>query len=421
MSNSMILHTPRKWVVSRNQLITILLFIIYPLGALPLILIEIYHQKAYAFTLFALWLGLFAVLYAPVTDYYRHIQIYYSYKTISWHEFIQIPKMDIVLPYLSFVAAKLHIHFEYIRFLFTYTAIQICFWIFNDIAKTNSSLRNNKLYYFLSFITLCFCCNYFTLIIGLRSVMANALILLSAYLLFMKSDGQKSKKGYLFGILGAIVHFGLTPYVIGLFLLRLFPIHFSKTKTFLLFIAGCILSSWALNYFLSLLGNDFLVTRLDAYVNGAWGTDVRSRQNLNGIIFSYLSRLMLFPLLIYVIGEHWRGQYVNTIALGIIILGLVMNFPTIQGRYVNLMILIIYIFLLYSYRPTRLIRFSLKLTFLCGLLFFTATIYSQRKSFPVSREYMWLYAPSFVIINNTFDQNWINQHIDHEGMPKENI
>lgn len=418
MPNSVFLHTSKRRIISRNQLITILFFIVYPLGALPLILIEIYNKKPYAFTLFAMWLGLFAVLYAPVTDYYRNLQIYQTYKSLTWHEFIQISKMDIVLPYLSFIAAKLNIHFEYIRFIFTFTAMQTCFWIFNDIVKTNPTLQNNKYYYLLSFVTLCFCCNYFSLIIGLRSGLARAIILLSTYFLFLKNDGWK---GYLYGILGALVHFGFAPYVIAIFLLRIFPVRFSKIKTLFLFIICCFISSLALNYLISILGNDFIATRLDAYVNGAWGADVRSRQNLNGIIFSYLGRLMIFPLLIYIIGERWRGRYINAIALGIILLGLVMNFPTIQGRYVNLMILIIYIFLLYSYRPIRLIRFSLMLTFLCGLLFFTTTIYSQRKSFPVSREYMWLYAPSFVIINNSFDQNWINQHIDHEGMPKENI
>ena len=57
-----------------NKIITIVLFVIYPLLALPFIFIEIYNRRRYALSLLAIYLGYFAMLYAPTGDLYRYFQ-----------------------------------------------------------------------------------------------------------------------------------------------------------------------------------------------------------------------------------------------------------------------------------------------------------------------------------------------------------
>mgnify|MGYP007051814001 CR=1 FL=1 len=40
-----------------------IVFILYPLGSLPLVLVEIYNKRKYAFVLLAIFMGLWSIFY----------------------------------------------------------------------------------------------------------------------------------------------------------------------------------------------------------------------------------------------------------------------------------------------------------------------------------------------------------------------
>ena len=66
---------------SNQSILLFSVFIIYPLGAIPLILIEIYNKKYYAFNYLAVFMGLLAFLWTPSGDLSR-IQVDFDYINI---------------------------------------------------------------------------------------------------------------------------------------------------------------------------------------------------------------------------------------------------------------------------------------------------------------------------------------------------
>ena len=56
---------------SNSSILVFFVFIIYPLGAFPLILIEVYNKKYYAFNYLAVFMGLLAFLWIPSGDLSR--------------------------------------------------------------------------------------------------------------------------------------------------------------------------------------------------------------------------------------------------------------------------------------------------------------------------------------------------------------
>ena len=69
--------------ISKVHFILLAVFVIYPLAALPIILIEIYNRNYYALNYLAIFMGLLAYLWIPSGDLYTYQLDFEFLKTLS--------------------------------------------------------------------------------------------------------------------------------------------------------------------------------------------------------------------------------------------------------------------------------------------------------------------------------------------------
>lgn len=399
-----------------NRALLALLLILYPLGALPFILYEVYRGRKYAFLLLSLWMGLFTVLFPPVSDSYRHYLDYLACRTQTWNNVLQDSGMDMGLACLNMMCAKTGISFEMERFLITVASLQMIFRIFNDICRTNRVLDDSR--YRLAFLLLlCLNYRYFTLIIGLRWLFAATIFTTGAYLLFAKDR----KLGLLFAAAAIFMHFAITGFAVGAALLYLTRFRLSKTLTTALFLAGWAVSALVFDRLLALfVGEQEVSHHLNAYINGNYGQDVFDGfMNQNAFIYIYLTYLPLIPLSAYAFAVPWRNRHTlaGIAALGMLMLGVTVKFPIIQERFVNVETMLLLFLCMQTFSPDRFRRLCLKTALGLSALSFAATIYAHRRFLAASRLHQFIYKPAPLILANTYDEKWLQQNLDSEGLP----
>ena len=115
----------------------ILLFFIFPLLSLPLILNKIYLGKRYAFTLLALYIGCFGLLYPPAGDLYRYRNDYFLYENLDFSTFISFAslRMDYFLALLLYTLSNFNIENDISRFIYAWIGSELIFSIFYNQTK----------------------------------------------------------------------------------------------------------------------------------------------------------------------------------------------------------------------------------------------------------------------------------------------
>lgn len=119
-----------------NKILVISVFIIYPLGSVPLILVDIYNKRKYAFILLAIFMGLWAMLYYPFGDQYRYFNNFERYFYLDFNEaflFNIASEFSLytinLIDYFLFEYSKAGLHFEGFRFLLVFIAYLLTFHV----------------------------------------------------------------------------------------------------------------------------------------------------------------------------------------------------------------------------------------------------------------------------------------------------
>lgn len=399
-------------VYRRNLIITFFLFVIYPLGTLPLLIYEIWRGERYALTLLAVFMGLCAVLFAPVTDLYRHTMDYYYYKSGEPDSFLQVLDKDVILRFLSFTFAKLGIHFEIVRFIFVFLSYQIFFFIYQDIVDNNEFLKNNRWYGFVFFLIMFITPNFFGTTLGLRSDLARAFVMLAFYLFYKK----QYLLHFIFLMFACATHYSIWPIAFAFLLIEAGVVRLNKKITFFVFPFCIVFSAVALNLALNLLPSE-LANSLNTYINGDWGSEVNKSATLNGLIFSYLLKLPLIPLGIFVIFYEHSTKIYQLVLFFVLLLGLLFSFPVILWRMQLIFIGLVTILFFKDYSYSKSNNIILFFLIFCSIIPCFASFYANRDFISVSREKQLLYSPLPLILQNTYSEEWIDVNIDSEGFP----
>ncbi|MCM1030188.1 MAG: EpsG family protein [Oscillibacter sp.] len=395
-----------------NAILLFLLFIFFPGMAFPMILIKVFENKRYAYIILAAWLSLFAVLYPPVTDYYRHISDYFSYSDYSFSQFLSLGKLDITLPFLSYFAAKNGIHFEIIRFIFTFISLSCYFYIFyNESIK--SIVLNDKKYRFFSFLILFFLSNYFSIIIGLRFQLGQALFVLGVYQYLISN---KKIAGIIILIFSALTHFLFIPLLVLTLLLNILKRFKIPRKLIVLgFLLMPLLTNIIVKYSLEVAGVGELGNRIEGYTTGSWGILLMDTLSFKGKVFMIIGVAPFIPLLIYFWKKVFNSSYSNLISILLISLGLFLNFIIIEERLISVLKMLLFVFFICNLCKQKLDFRILRSTFVVSSILFFSVIYSQRIYFTGNRLYKFAYCPSWIILSNQYTEKWINNNIDAEG------
>lgn len=396
-------------------LISIFLLIVYPLLSIPLIIYGIYKNYRLSYSLLAIILGFFGILYAPITDYYRHLIDYYEYKTTTWTTISNESIGDNFLPIISYIFSKYNLSFELIRFLITYTYYELLFQLFYKSIASNPLYNSNNLRFEFFFI-LFLLSGLFNVIIGLRWNLGVVLFLYATFLLFQ----ENKKKGYILLIFSIFVHFAIIPFVLILLILKFKDIKIKKGFALILFFTLILISQLAVLFIFSLIGDGNLASHLDHYINGGWGSDVyKINLNTNALINSYINKFCSLPLILYILIKKWeKSKLLNLIICGYFVGGLTISFPIIQARYLGITFYLLLFYFIIHFNKTNFNKFILKFLLFTSCLSFCTELYVQRKYIMYGREEKFLYCPSFIIINNNYELNWLEKHFNSEGFPK---
>lgn len=399
-----------------NPLLLCILFVIYPLGALPFILEKISWKRRYAYTLFSLFMGICAVLYAPSGDLYRHTKVYFLCQDWGWKEFagMILLKMDIFLLYLTYVCAKLGIHFEIVRFLFVFVSYECAFWIFRDVVKQNKVLQENRYYYILGFLLFFMSVIFFTITQGLRYGLGVYIMGVGLYKLFQK----RRKGGWIWVCMAGLIHFSFWALLIPVVLFRLRVVRLNKWVVLIITLVLILFSNEFLQVLISLLPlSEFIKQHLLQYVTGYWAEDFYQDHSFLFRISRILSYWAIYPLLFFFLVSYRKTDslYRNFLLFMILVLGISAPFGDIFPRFSYLLILLFLADLFLRFRPVLSKIRILNVIFCFVMLSFLANIYSSKRQLGISREYKLLYSSFPVLLWNTYSEDWINKNISEDG------
>lgn len=398
--------------VTRNELLVILIFIIYPLASLPLILVEIYNRKKYAYTLLSLFMGLCAILFPPFADLYRHQLDYYHFATGDLNILFSNQKnFDFILYFISKIFALTGIHFELIRFLFAFLSYQIIFWVFRDIVKNNVFLQQSQKYFFIAFICAFLAVPFIWIVTGLRYMMATMFVALGVYLLFFKNK----KIGWLWIVIACCTHFGVLMIVLFMIIFKLFPfIKFGKKWTIITTIVLFLFSSSLMLMFYDLLTFDEDLKRV-GYVYIKNTEEFNDARSLFGLIATIMERASLPLLIVLLFTEKKRYVYTSLYFAIVILIGLTQPFIVIFNRLTLTAVILMMISAISTFELSRYKMFMFKLLFAAMIITTIAYTYGYRDPLMKGKLYQILYKPAPIILIYEYDKRWIDSEIQPNG------
>lgn len=399
-----------------NPLLLCIFFVIYPLGALPFILEKISWKHRYAYTLFSLFMGLCAILYAPSGDLYRHTKVYFLAQNWGWNEFIEISllKMDFFLIYITYFCAKIGIQFEIVRFLFVFVSYECAFWIFRDVVKQNKILQENRYYYVLGFLLFFMSVIFFNITQGLRYGLGVYIIGVGLYKLFQKHE----RSGWIWIFVACLIHFSFWGLLIPLVLFRLKLVRLNKWVVMIITLLLILFSNELFQALISLLPlSDFIKQHLLHYITGYWAKDFYQDHSFFFRISRILSYWTIYPLSFFFLMSYRKTDnlYRNFLLFMILVLGISVPFGDIFPRFSYLLILLFLADMLLRFYPVLSKIRMLNLIFCFVLFSFLANIYSSKRQLEISCEYKLLYSSFPVLLLNTYSENWINRNISEDG------
>lgn len=203
----------RESVISYNSqkstFIVCLVFFVCPFLALPLVLVEIYNEKRYAFYLLAIFTGLLSMYYFPQGDQYRYWLDLHNFKYETWNEAFDFSQILIyrnlnLINIFIFICSRCDfITLEIIRFILVSGCAGLMFSMYLEISAKYKNLGYNRNKRFCMFIALALSIPYYGISYGFRTGVGSCFITYAVYCLF----NHKQKTGILFMILAGLTHY----------------------------------------------------------------------------------------------------------------------------------------------------------------------------------------------------------------------
>lgn len=393
-----------------NKIITIVLFVIYPLLALPFIFIEIYNRRRYALSLLAIYLGYFAMLYAPTGDLYRYFQDFTFYQNLSFAEFklSMSNKMDFMQPFLFWGMAKLGFTCDATRFLYVYISSELLFSIYYDITEKS---KNSQIVNLLLLLLLLLFVKYerFTVRFG----MSTMFFTFGWYkILFC------NKKWYWLLILLSILnHFSFILPVMAFVGARIINFQPKRWVFICLFIGSFILSGDYLSGIISLLPFDEnIINHLLAYTDGYWAGEFLDDHSARFSLGRNLLKLPYFIFTFLLIKDYEVNKITGTIVASMLLLFVFAAFITIQSRLQQVYVFQALIYLLSKGDSYLKCKKHIIYAFSLGFIYLFLCTWTMRRELSLSQEKKLLY-PTYSIWTSPFTEEWVDYKVFTDGAP----
>ena len=363
--------------------------------------------------------SLFGAFMPPTSDAYRYRQTYLATSSFSLdfsHLYTTTDNKDFLYPLLSFIFNGTGATFELFKLAILTCCYSLYVWMFIDIVKHSPILQKRWDLQAIAIACTFFSIRLFTLVAGIRFGFASTIIIIGIYLI----SSQRYKAGVCIVILSMAMHFSMLliiPFILVGYTLKKQPLN-GKAILFVLLVL-ILFSNSAIGSILSVLfpSNDLVQGKTSAYIDGQWGTEAMANSmSLGGLIFTLVRIIPVIPLGIFAINTQATSFLRITGLLLVGLLCICFSSFTLLLRYSNVTIAILFIWLLTTATPTKRYKNRLRIALYSFLIMFGCYAYTQRHVFKTtSLQYVAIMCPSFLIIDNTYSDSWINQHIGWDG------
>lgn len=275
---------------SRNELLYIAsasaAFLMSPLLALPYIFYGIYRRYNGALLLLSLFFGIWAYLWPPLHDLYRHYHYYCQLvgKPLSWITFERF-QMNGAVGYVYCLLANIGVPFEYARLIMTTIAMMLLASIWKYKIEETGINYSNGAYVERFFVFLLFFDLYYT-VGGVKYGFALAIYLYSVHCWL---DLEEKKRAFWLFLLSGCFHTSMFLFGTAAFILAKTKID-RITSIFLIF-----LTVIAFNIFFTLYGDALLGSRMDWYLSENSGVAKYSHMTNAGSIIFWGSKMCALP------------------------------------------------------------------------------------------------------------------------------
>lgn len=406
-----------------NQLIIFLLFIVYPLGALPFIIKEIYNGRRYAFSLFAVFIGYIGLLYLPSGDFYRYVLDYNSYKSLSFEQFLLAVegKMDYLLSFILWGLGQLQINSDISRFIYAYVGSELLFSMFYDQVKPLYSSSKNNLAFFLFIIVI-----LYTSFIGFifRYGLSVIFLVYGYYQIIFKHNYWN---GFAALIICVLNHFSFILYVVLILLVMLLCFNGHRLLTIGCFLITVFVSADMFSRIIDLLPLEVaIVEHLMVYIDGSAAGEFLQDHSALFRIKLLLDSIAPYSLCVVFLVWFTKSKWSGVINIAVAMVAAVSFSVTLKTRFewVLTYLLMIYVLNYITCNWHRVIHYrkTILVLMLCsGCIYTASSLWGQRRQLSLSMEYKLLYSSSPAILCSTYTTDWLNLNIDSDGAPRVNF
>ncbi len=380
-----------------------------PVLAMPMVINGCYRQKKNMYVLFALFMGLCAMLlYPPTADLYRHWEAFQDLLLFDWNDFLfylaMNVKIDFLLHLLEFIFIQYDISFGFVRYLLVSVATLLFLSIYDSFCK-KEMLDDKNRFLFLWFVI--FIIPYSSIAIGLRGAFASTLF--SFYVCKRYILNQKSILDIGILLFAIYFHFG-TMMVIPLIVLTELRLYIQRKKTFYLIFGILLFLSQSFGLLLSVLPLGDLGAYLSSYTEGKYA----STEYLAGYnIFFWIPVIAHYVVHILFVVIFCRNVPITKETSSVynlfLLFALTSSFFVINGRVMGYF---------YFYGIFFLVKYvgiqKLKLLFKIYIFLTLFSFIIEWRKHTITR-WGYLFAPYPIALTMDYDDNWVMENVNDNG------
>ncbi len=359
------------------------IFLLTPLFSIPFILKDIYEKKRIGLIMLTVFFGVCAYLYLPdvMQDGGRRYKLYEDFQHLTVNDFFNsylANRTDYIFYTLIYLFAALKIKFQILLFLFACFNIGIPLFIFS---KVINKFKLTKKEYFLAVLLIITSIGLPYVFSGVRQLIAFNFILLSVYQYFFR---KKIFLSLLFTIFGVITHFSVFVFVPLIYFVSRFNIKILVTVIVLLFLVGIIFpDSFIQDLFLSIDTDSSIYNeKIESYSSTSI---LKKDTTLATAIAKILKEFWFYIALFYMLLSQRKHTVIfKVFVLNLLPIALLITFPGIAGRYIDILKMIFALVVIDDYIAKRS---NWMIIFL--LLFSFATFYDVFRL--LTESFKWIY------------------------------
>jgi hypothetical protein len=327
-------------------------FILAPLLSIPFILKDIYDKKKIGLVMLSIFFGVCAYLYLPdvMQDGGRRYKLYEFFQNKSFNIFLNeylAFRSDYIFYLLIYGFAVLNIKFQILLFLFACFNVSVPLYIFN---KVIDKFKLSKKDYFITVLLIICSLGLPYIFSGVRQLVAFNFILLSSYHYFFN---KKIMISLLFSLLGMLTHFSVFIFLPLIYIASRFNVKILTSIIIIFFILGLIIPDTLIQgLFLSIDTDSSIYNdKIEAYSST---TILQETTTLETAFAKLLKQLWFYIAVLYALTSPRKHTVLFKIFLLVLLpISLLITFPGIAGRYIDLLKMVFALVVIDDYLDKR--------------------------------------------------------------------